>query len=99
MRSLTPMPSGYVRPRRATLSLAQLPGPARVTVGTFAGLCGEALRLGLRLTREIIRRHERARLEHTLTRLSDHALKDIGLERSGIPSAVMDIERGIDPRR
>lgn len=99
MRSLTPMPSGFVRPRRAGPTFAQLPGPARSFVEGIAALGGETFRLARSVTREIVRRHEQARMVHTLSHLSDHALKDIGLERNTIRSAAMDIQRGVDPRR
>lgn len=99
MRSLTPLPSGFVRPRRTGAALAQRFGPAGALIEGIATLCREAVRLVFSSGRTLIRRYRRAQMAHTLVHLSDHTLRDIGLERSKIASAVMEIERGVDPRR
>lgn len=99
MRSLSPLPSGYVRPSRRRAPFAGLTGPTRFVAEGLAVLLGQVARLGRALARGWAQRRERARTLDQLAALSDHVLKDVGLERRSLQSAVIDIERGVDPRR
>ena len=95
---IPPVPSGYVRRRGTAASFVQSLGPlrplAQVLLRAFEGLAHGARRFSWHTAR----RRERARMVGELASLSDHTLRDIGIERSGIRSAVLDIEKGVDPR-
>ena len=95
---IPPVPSGYVRRRSTAEAFAQSLGPFRHLVPALAKAFAAVARVASRLSWNMERRRERARMVGELASLSDHTLRDIGIDRSGIRSAVLDIEKGVDPR-
>lgn len=95
---IPPVPSGYVRQRRPSDSFADSLGPLRpLAVAVVRGLHRLA-GLAKRLSHAAAQRRQRAIMVGELASLSDHTLRDIGIDRSAIRSAVLDIEKGVDPR-
>jgi len=95
---IPPVPSGYVRQRRAAASIARSRGAFRPLAEAIVRAFDAVAGFVRRVSRLAAQRRERARMVGELSALSNHTLKDIGIERSGIRSAVLDIERGVDPR-
>lgn len=95
---IPPVPSGYVRQRGTAASFAQSLGPFRRLAHAIVQVFATVAQVVRRISWDAVRRHERAHMVGELASLSDHTLRDIGIDRSGIRSAVLDIEKGVDPR-
>ena len=88
-----------VEPNFPAVPFAELLAPARFVSEGIIAAVGAILGVAAWLGAKIERRLAAARTIGELQVLSDHTLRDIGLLRGGIPHAVREIERGLDPRR